>query len=154
MVAGQDKKEVRTNRSYGCLLILSLGLVFVAQGQDSVGGWPKHINEVKIDYTKALSSAEKASLIDDLYRNDATIDNNATTKEIWYLAKAYKQSGNKGYLEASFGYADQLLIVSEPQNLWAIEGDDEVKGILSFLQEDKGTVIEPSIELYRDWQGK
>ncbi len=92
--------------------MISMGLVFAAQGQDSVannmllyqrsvGGWPKHINEVKIDYTKVLTSAEKAGVADDLYRNDATIDNNATTKEIRYLAKAYKQTGNKAYLDAA-----------------------------------------------------
>ncbi len=50
--------------------------------QRSIGGWPKHINEVKVDYTKTLSEAEKAGLVDDKFRNDATIDNNATTKEI------------------------------------------------------------------------
>lgn len=53
-------------------------------------------------------------------------------------------------LEASFGYTDQLLIVSEPHGFWAIEGNDDVKTILSFSKVDKGVVIEPSIELYRE----
>lgn len=103
---------MRTNRSYSWLLMLCMGLVFAAQGQDSVadnmllyqrsvGGWPKHINDVKIDYSKTLTSAEKAGVVDDLYRNDATIDNNATTKEIRYLVIAYKQTGNRAYRDAA-----------------------------------------------------
>ncbi|HEU4902879.1 MAG TPA: tagaturonate reductase [Flavisolibacter sp.] len=53
-------------------------------------------------------------------------------------------------LEDSFGYSDQLMIVSEAHCLWAIEGDEEVKNILSFSQADKGVVIAPNIELYRE----
>ncbi len=66
--------------------------------QRNAGGWPKHIGEVKIDYTKKLLPAEKAGIADDFARNDATIDNNATTKEIRYLASAYKKWKNKNYL--------------------------------------------------------
>lgn len=69
--------------------------------QRSVGGWPKHIGEQKIDYKKELSAAEKAGVLDDANRNDATIDNDATTKEIRYLVKAYHKTGNKTYLQAA-----------------------------------------------------
>ncbi|HYO22119.1 MAG TPA: pectate lyase, partial [Flavisolibacter sp.] len=69
--------------------------------QRSIGGWPKHINDVRVDYTKTLSEAEKATVSSDKKRNDATIDNGATTKEIRYLLKAYKQSNNKEYLKAA-----------------------------------------------------
>src|SRR4051812_45208551 len=60
--------------------------------QRSVGGRPKHINEVKVDYSRELSEAEKAGLLDDKFRNDATIDNRATTKEIRYLVTAFKKT--------------------------------------------------------------
>ena len=69
--------------------------------QRSIGGWPKHINEVKVDYTKTLSEGEKAVILKDKNRNDATIDNSATIKEIRYLLKASKQSNNKEYLKAA-----------------------------------------------------
>jgi pectinesterase len=69
--------------------------------QRAAGGWPKHIDEVKVDYTKPLSEAARAGLVDDKGRNDATIDNNATSKEIRYLLKAYEQTGNKNYLAAA-----------------------------------------------------
>jgi len=68
--------------------------------QRSVGGWPKHIGNTPIDYRKQLTAAEKAAFIDDAGMNDATIDNNATTKEIRYLAGVYKTTGNKAYLQA------------------------------------------------------
>ncbi|HVF81895.1 MAG TPA: pectate lyase, partial [Flavisolibacter sp.] len=81
--------------------------------QRSVGGWPKHINEVKVDYAKPLSEGEKAGVLDDKFRNDATIDNNATTKEIRYLLKAYKQSSNKEYLKAAENGVRYLLLMQK-----------------------------------------
>src|SRR5882724_5767968 len=69
--------------------------------QRSVGGWPKHIGNENIDYSKKLTPAERAAFIDDAGMNDATIDNNATTKEIRYLVKAYTRTKNKNYLQAA-----------------------------------------------------
>lgn len=77
--------------------------------QRSVGGWPKHINNVKVDYDKVLSVEEKAGVADDRFRNDATIDNQATTKEIRYLAKAFKATGNQQYLQAAEKGIEYLL---------------------------------------------
>ncbi|MGY3212051.1 tagaturonate reductase [Mucilaginibacter sp. HD30] len=48
------------------------------------------------------------------------------------------------------GYRDELLIVSEPYLLWAIEGDEKVKSILSFEQADPGVVVIPDIEVHRE----
>lgn len=48
------------------------------------------------------------------------------------------------------GYTDDLLIVSEPYRLWAIEGDANVRAALSFAEADKGVVIAPDIEIYRE----
>ena len=50
--------------------------------QRAVGGWPKAVDEVKVDYTKPIGEAARASLLDNKGRNDATIDNNATSREI------------------------------------------------------------------------
>ena len=50
----------------------------------------------------------------------------------------------------NLGYRDELLIVSEKYCLWAIEGDEHVKEILSFYQADEAVKIEPDIELYRE----
>ncbi|MBS1661354.1 MAG: pectate lyase [Bacteroidetes bacterium] len=69
--------------------------------QRSVGGWPKHIGNVPVDYRKKLTPAEKAAFIDDAGMNDATIDNNATSKEIRYLAGAWVKTKNTDYLKAA-----------------------------------------------------
>lgn len=48
------------------------------------------------------------------------------------------------------GYEDKLLTVSEVYRLWAIEGDEKVKSVLSFAAADKGVIIAPNIEIYRE----
>lgn len=48
------------------------------------------------------------------------------------------------------GFEDNLLIVSEVYRLWAIEGDENVRKVLSFADADSGVVIEPNIDLYRE----
>ncbi|UOQ74181.1 tagaturonate reductase [Hymenobacter cellulosilyticus] len=53
-------------------------------------------------------------------------------------------------LEAELGYSDDLLTMSEVYRLWAIEGDEKVKAVLSFEQVDKGVVIQPDINLFRE----
>ena len=52
--------------------------------------------------------------------------------------------------ESKNGYHDDLLIVSEPYCLWAIEGDDKVKAILSFEQTEPGVIVIPDIEVHRE----
>jgi len=69
--------------------------------QRNYGGWPKHLGNNAIDYKKEYTVAERAAITDDSGTNDATIDNDATTKEIKYLVKAYKQFNNKKYLDAA-----------------------------------------------------
>jgi len=56
----------------------------------------------------------------------------------------------KKEIENKLGYKDDLMIISEYYGLWAIEGDQKVKSILSFSEVDSGVVIEPDIELYRE----
>lgn len=56
----------------------------------------------------------------------------------------------KQKIEDELGYADELLIVCEVYRLWAIEGDDRVKNILSFAAADSGVIIAPDIEMYRE----
>ncbi|RYG44061.1 MAG: tagaturonate reductase, partial [Chitinophagaceae bacterium] len=53
-------------------------------------------------------------------------------------------------LNKLLGYSDGLLTMSEVYRLWAIEGNEHVKSILSFAQVDNGVIIEPSIDIYRE----
>jgi len=56
----------------------------------------------------------------------------------------------KTAIENELGYKDELLIVSEVYSLWAIEGDEKIKNILSFAEADEGVLIEPNIEVHRE----
>jgi PelA/Pel-15E family pectate lyase len=71
--------------------------------QRNNGGWPKFLynkehKEVKVDYSKELTAAEATAIHADSLASDATYDNNATSREIRYLADAYKRTQNKKYL--------------------------------------------------------
>ncbi len=79
--------------------------------QRSNGGWPKHFQgDKKVDYKKQLTEDERKELQAGFAEGiDATIDNDATTKEIRYLAKAFKQTQNKTYLKAAEKGIEYLL---------------------------------------------
>ncbi|HEU5051840.1 MAG TPA: tagaturonate reductase [Hanamia sp.] len=53
-------------------------------------------------------------------------------------------------IESELGYSDDLLTMSEVYSLWAIEGDETIKEILSFADANEGVVIEPNIDQYRE----
>lgn len=55
-----------------------------------------------------------------------------------------------GQLEQELGYEDKLLIVAEPYRLWAIEGDERVREMLSFAGADEGVIIDEDISFYRE----
>jgi len=69
--------------------------------QRAIGGWPKAVNDIKVDYKKTLTPAERKLIIADSLKNDPTIDNGATTKEIRHLVAAYKKTKNEKYLNAA-----------------------------------------------------
>ncbi|MDJ1480196.1 tagaturonate reductase [Cytophagaceae bacterium YF14B1] len=48
------------------------------------------------------------------------------------------------------GYTDELITMSEVYRLWAIEGNEHIRSVLSFHQADEGVIIEPNIELFRE----
>ena len=52
-------------------------------------------------------------------------------------------------LEAKLGYSDSLLTVAEPYLLWAIEGDDRVKKVLSFAKIHPNVIIDEDISYCR-----
>jgi tagaturonate reductase len=57
----------------------------------------------------------------------------------------------KAATESRLGYKDDLMIMSEVYRLWAIETSNErTKEILSFSKADKGVVIAPDIDKFRE----
>lgn len=55
-----------------------------------------------------------------------------------------------GTLEQRLGYSDELLIATEWYRLWAIEGSDVVRSILTFAAADEGVVIADDITIFRE----
>jgi tagaturonate reductase len=53
-------------------------------------------------------------------------------------------------LESKWGYTDQLMSVCEPYRLWAIEGDEVVRKVLSFYSVDPGVIITPDITKFKE----
>ena len=53
-------------------------------------------------------------------------------------------------IESLLGYQDELMTKSEVFRLWAIEGDEKVKDILSFYKIDESVVITPDITLFKE----
>jgi tagaturonate reductase len=53
-------------------------------------------------------------------------------------------------LENTLGYKDELLTMSEVFRLWAIEGDEKVKKVLSFAAADAGVVIADDITQFKE----
>jgi PelA/Pel-15E family pectate lyase len=86
--------------------------------QRAIGGWPKAINDIKVDYKKALTPAERKLIIADSLKNDPTIDNGATTKEMRYLVAAYKKTKNEKYLKAAEKGIAYLLKAQYPTGGW------------------------------------
>jgi len=88
--------------------------------QRSNGGWPKHFPANKnVDYKKELTGEEKLALVEGYASGkDATIDNSATTKEIRYLSKAYKETNNIKYLNAAKRGIDYLIAAQYANGGW------------------------------------
>jgi tagaturonate reductase len=56
----------------------------------------------------------------------------------------------KEKLEKEWGYSDDLMSVCEPYRLWAIEGDDSIRKVLSFHAVDAGVIITPDITKFKE----
>ena len=73
--------------------------------QRCTGGWPKNI-----DMTRDMSQEELAAVIKEKSRrNDSTIDNNATTSQMTYLARLYRETKETRYRDAFRAGVEYLL---------------------------------------------
>lgn len=88
--------------------------------QRANGGWPKQFpKNIKVDYKKILTPSEKKELAAGFSEGlDATIDNEATTKEIRYLAAAFKKTNNSAYLNAAEHGVQYLLKAQYANGGW------------------------------------
>ncbi len=62
-----------------------------------------------------------------------------------------KPESNEFYPEDhTDSYTDELALITESYRLWAIEGDERVKNVLSFVEADDRVKIVPDIGLFRE----
>ncbi len=79
--------------------------------QRVTGGWPKNI-----DMAARLSDRDRARVLkEQSRRDDSTIDNNATTTQMVYLARLYRETGEKRYRDA-FRRAVEYLLDGQYEN--------------------------------------
>jgi len=86
--------------------------------QRSYGGWSKFFDKKKVDYDRTFNEAEIKLAIQQKNQDDATIDNDATSKEIRYLLKAYQETQNNRYLSAVKRGVDYLIKAQYPNGGW------------------------------------
>nr|AAW84082.1 pectate lyase [uncultured bacterium] len=86
--------------------------------QTASGGWSKHHQGKAVDYGHTFTDAERAALRAPDRRDDATIDNKATTLEIVALLEAHQRTGNAAYLAAAQRGVDYLLAAQYPNGGW------------------------------------
>lgn len=85
--------------------------------QRSNGGWPQPGGNA-INYKKALSESEKNKYLSEKNKLDATIDDQATTREIKYLMEAYDKTKNPAYLKAAENGVRYLLQAQNKAGGW------------------------------------
>jgi tagaturonate reductase len=66
------------------------------------------------------------------------------------IVPGHPEPAVQAQLEARLGYTDHLLTVSEVYRLWAIEGGEELKSVLSFASADSRVIITPDITRYKE----
>lgn len=85
--------------------------------QRNNGGWPQPGGDA-IDYSKALTEAQKTTLKSEKSKLDATIDDKATTNEIKTLVTIYKSTHNADYLKAAENGIRYLLTAQNIAGGW------------------------------------
>jgi len=133
-------------------LVQASGIDSIAENmlvyQRAIGGWPKAVNEIKVDYTKQLTDAQRKDIIADSLHKDPTIDNGATTKEIRYLVTAFNKTKNSKYLAAAEKGISYLLKAQYATGGWPqyfpdfssyrsqiTYNDDAMVNVLNLLQD-------------------
>lgn len=87
--------------------------------QRAHGGWPKQVKGVAVNYKKVLSAEERQQLQSGYVAGiDATIDNNATTREIRYLLKAFSRTNDLRFKVAAEKGVDYLLKAQYSNGGW------------------------------------
>jgi PelA/Pel-15E family pectate lyase len=81
--------------------------------QRNSGGWPKNINMAAV-----LDDAGKAALLKQKTETDSTIDNNATCRQLQFLARVYAADAKPDLRDSFIRGLDYLLEAQYPNGGW------------------------------------
>jgi PelA/Pel-15E family pectate lyase len=81
--------------------------------QRAIGGWPKDI-----DKARALTTSERARVVNDKTERDATIDNGATLTELRYLALVYSATRAERFRDAFVSGFEYVLSAQYENGGW------------------------------------
>jgi PelA/Pel-15E family pectate lyase len=81
--------------------------------QRDTGGWHKNL-----DMAKPLTESEKAKITDEKKDTESTIDNGATTQQMYYLARVYTATKQERFKDAFLKGVDYLLAAQYPNGGW------------------------------------
>ncbi|KLJ00085.1 pectate lyase [Luteimonas sp. FCS-9] len=88
------------------------------QVQTASGGWPKTLAGRALDYARPFDDRDRAALDRPDRPDDATLDNDATVREIAHLAGAWRRTGNPAYRDAAVRGVDYLLAAQYANGGW------------------------------------
>ena len=66
------------------------------------------------------------------------------------IVPGHPDAATAARLAQELGYTDELLTMSEAYLLWAIEGDERVRQVLSFQPVHPGVIVQPDINQFRE----
>ncbi|THH42124.1 pectate lyase [Neolewinella litorea] len=81
------------------------------------GGWPQDHGDA-VDYASPLTAQERAAVAADKSKEDATLDDHSTTREIDYLLTAFEKTGATAYHEAAVRGLEFLLAAQNAAGGW------------------------------------
>ncbi len=97
-----------------------------------------------------LTDLAKFNRLDNVFLNWLNNHNRFCSSLVDRIVPGKPSPAIKQELEKQWGYTDELMSICEPYRLWAIEGDETVRKILSFYKTDDGVIITDDIAKYRE----
>ena len=109
------------------------------------------IVDIGIKLKNILIELAHINLLDENFIEWLTTANDFCNSLVDRIVPGALSAADKKATEEKLGYTDDLMIMSEPYCLWAIEtANENTKQILSFSKADEGVVIVPDIKKYRE----
>ncbi|HEX3080522.1 MAG TPA: tagaturonate reductase [Puia sp.] len=97
-----------------------------------------------------LSELAVFNALESAFRDWLNVHNHFCSSLVDRIVPGKPDPETKEMLEKEWGYTDNLMSVCEPYRLWAIEGDDAIRKVLSFYSADPGVIITPDITKFKE----